>query len=427
MCIYYAQACVFWYVSVHVYASCCVYFGVFSTRDSKLLNVSRGHFSFLPSRIALLSFDTRLMASRSPSPSFESHAADTGDGNAEVAAVALVAEMPPSDLARTAAAEDAERSLDSVLSIIADRRDAGEFPLVLPSHVGEASRKQAADALEMVQVTDRARVEGYMRAKCEAFRQNLPATDTRAERVILAEWAYRYYYFHLDAWNAQHGNIPDGSFVPSVAPELLPEAKRTFAQSLLAQLHPIDWVSLGGVIRHELDEFLAVLPDSMCEQDWDIAVDAWYTDNYYDLMASVLADRPRASFKPMLALDEVPLSQREVFEGNCFLLCAADEKPFHVSVNAEWEIAWAKMPTHALINRREDIKLKWLGRNYPSMLVEYVRSLGCKKPRWILEADFTANKFANSEDAHDPWMDAATDHGRARVTACLNVESSIDA
>ena len=58
-------------------------------------------------------------------------------------------------------------------------------------------------------------------------------------------------------------------------------------------------------------------------------------------------------------------------------------------------------------------------------------SSSSRKPRWHLEADFTANKFANEEDAHDPWMDATTDQSSDNdlansdaVDRCISVRLS---
>ena len=211
----------------------------------------------------------------------------------------------------------AANSAEAVLENIAQRQADGEFPAVLPSEVDAVSRQQAADALTWVKKDEAVRIQSFMHAKYKSYRETLPASDIRAERVIQAEWARLFYYCHLRAWCAQHGVSDTSVFVPAVPPEFLPDAKRQVAEALLVELRPANRFAFEALVKKEVACFLSVLPSTFTREMLDASVDAWHLDRYYDLLSAFIAEQQKAKFHPLLSLDQVASDRRPDFEEMC--------------------------------------------------------------------------------------------------------------
>ena len=95
-----------------------------------------------------------------------------------------------------------------------------------------------------------------------------------------AEWARQFYYFHLNAWCSQHGCVESDAFVPAVPPELLSEADRAEAESLLSQLLGTqmvkDRVEFENLVKQQLAALVEVLPSSLSKAEIDAAIAAFF-------------------------------------------------------------------------------------------------------------------------------------------------------
>lgn len=265
---------------------------------------------------------------------------------------------------------------DAALSAIASRFESGDFPPILPAEIDVAFSERATEALTWIKKDEATRIQSYMHQKYKDYRATLPTAGDRPETVLQAEWARLYYYFHLDAWCCQHGCINSDSFVPAVPPQLLPEADRRTAESLLSQLlgrqSQADRSTFESLVKQELAALTQVLPSSMSPVDVDAAIDSFFTDKYYAILAKYLSDHPRSEFTPMVEVANLSTADQDTFKLLTSQLQASDEKVFHGKVGAAWEMAWAKMQNEHLRRHKHAIQTSWCSQNYVGMLQEYV-------------------------------------------------------
>jgi len=243
----------------------------------------------------------------------------------------------------------------------------------MPSEVDAALREQAVIALTWVKKDESVRIQSFMDAKYQSYRQSLPASDERPEPIIRAEWSRLYYYCHLRAWAAQNDSTDGDGFVPAVLPELLqPASAREHATELLAQLLPSHQSAFKDFVRQELAGFLATVPSTGEAALDDTVRDAWFTDRYYKLLAAFLQKQASLEFVPLLSGDALPMDQREDFKRVCTLMFSQDTVSFHDSVETEWNRAWNLMPKDQLASQYESFKGKWLVLNYKRLLEQYL-------------------------------------------------------
>ena len=265
---------------------------------------------------------------------------------------------------------------DAALEAIAMRVESGEFPAVLPAEVEAAHCERATQAITWIKKDEATRIQSYMHLKYHEYRSTLPVQGDRPESVIHAEWARLYYYFHLEAWCSRHGCVKSDTFIPAVPPELLPEAQRLDAESLLSQLlgrqSLNDGVAFESLVKQELAAFMRVLPASLSTEVMDGSIDAFYQERYYSILSQYLADRAKSEFVPMVEVANLPAPHQDLLKQFIPQLQAKDEKEFHDLVLTTWESTWEKMPTQYLQGQKESIKCHWISNNYVPMLSEYL-------------------------------------------------------
>ena len=368
---------------------------------SRLLNIS-GPGSALPSLFLysfLLAMTSRSRSrSRSAASSSKSLADDSATTLSTLAAPALEApslseaasaatlatialpletgEVPPVML--TDIEEDVRTRAASAVTLetIALRLETGEFPPVLAAEIEEVFRTRATEALTWIKKDEATRIQSYMHMKYQEYRATLPASGDRPEKVVQAEWARDYYYFHLNAWCSQHGCVDADVFVPAVPPQILPEADRAAAESLLSQLLRgqivQDRVDFENLVKQELGAFVEVLPKTLTAEEVDASIDAFYSEKYYSILAVYLSNRTKSQFTAMIDVGTLSADDEATFKALSVELKASDEKEFHDSVLATWKLAWDKMPTTHLQGQHDAIKQSWLHKNYTGMLATYV-------------------------------------------------------
>ena len=245
---------------------------------------------------------------------------------------------------------------DVALDAIAMRVDSGEFPPVLPAEVEAAHCERATQAITWIKKDEATRIQSYMHWKYQEYRATLPVQGDRPEKVIQAEWARLYYYFHLEAWCSQHGCVNSDTFIPAVPPELLPEAKRSEAESLLSQLLEgqmvKDRVAFESLVKQELAACMKVIPASLSAEVRDASVDAFYQERYYPILFQFLADRAKLVFTPMVELANLPAPHQDLLKGLIPHLQSTDEKEFHDLVLTTWKDVWEKCARNICKGRR---------------------------------------------------------------------------
>ena len=93
--------------------------------------------------------------------------------------------------------------LSDILEKISERLKNDVFPAVESTEVDEEMMKQAEEAKTWVKKDEVERIQGFMMHRYQNYRASLPASNTKPEPLVHAEWARLYYYFHLSCWKAE--------------------------------------------------------------------------------------------------------------------------------------------------------------------------------------------------------------------------------
>ena len=247
------------------------------------------------------------------------------------------------------------------------------FPAVLSIEIDEAMSKQATDALSWCKKDEAVRIQSFIDARYQEYRQSLPSSITKSEAVIHAEWARLFYYHHLQSWKAQQNHIvEDHEFVVAVPPETLSQEEQTRAKKLLSMLKDHDKAAFSLKVKKALTGVLQYLPAYWKPEDVDNVRHGWFKETYYDILEQFLSTRNTVIFEPWLSPDKVEVSEREIFEDLCSQMSTSDADVFHAQVDEKWNEDLALMPISIVGDHKNEIKETWTIKNYAKMLTEYL-------------------------------------------------------
>ena len=264
--------------------------------------------------------------------------------------------------------------LSEILEKISERLKNDVFPAVESTEVDEEMKKQAEEAKTWVKKDEVERIQGFMMHRYQNYRASLPASNTKPEPLVHAEWARLYYYFHLSCWKAEESYAKEGDdkFYVAVPPETLSTDEQEVAKKLLSKLKVEDRCDFVKDVKQALMAFMNLLPKNiMSETHMDDARHAWFKEQYYKILADFLSTRDTYDFQPRVALDSVDAPQRKTFEAMCSRMKANDADAFHEQVDHEWKKDFKKMP-EMIKKNLGDIKEKWYHTNYYKMLTDYL-------------------------------------------------------